>query len=345
MLHDFEAEDIARMVRDEFIVELRVFEGGGVSEFLDERGVLVPDDEVDTLELWEMARLGLWEVVATDEEATLSVRDTRTGETLDVADRSMARGFQPGEMILARFLPGWGRTWASGVALRIDLRHRDSLLEVLDQDPDADLIADWYGSLLAPPTFANRESEPMVLCEARLRPTAGWDELARVLDMSYEAAEDTPGVWRELYALHADERIIRATLRRDGDELEVTANSEARLDRVLTRLTDVADVVAHSARSVRNPADLEAALKLHPPEEPFESIDPEIVEQVLDMMERRWIGEEVPALGGITPRQAAVDPTRREDLIALLRSFDRMPTSGGITMRPNILRRHLGLEE
>ena len=345
MLHDFEAEDIARMVRDEFIVELRVFEGGGVSEFLDERGVLVPDDEVDTLELWEMARLGLWEVVATDEEATLSVRDTRTGETLDVADRSMARGFQPAEMILARFLPGWGRTWASGVALRIDLRHRDSLLEVLDQDPDADLIADWYGSLLAPPTFANRESEPMVLCEARLRPTAGWDELARVLDMSYEAAEDTPGVWRELYALHADERIIRATLRRDGDELEVTANSEARLDRVLTRLTDVADVVAHSARSVRNPADLEAALKLHPPEEPFESIDPEIVEQVLDMMERRWIGEEVPALGGITPRQAAVDPTRREDLIALLRSFDRMPTSGGITMRPNILRRHLGLEE
>ena len=96
---------------------------------------------------------------------------------------------------------------------------------------------------------------------------------------------------------------------------------------------------------MRNPADLEAALKLHPPEEPFESIDPEIVEQVLDMMERRWIGEEVPALGGITPRQAAVDPTRREDLIALLRSFDRMPTSGGITMRPDILRRHLGLEE
>jgi hypothetical protein len=163
--------------------------------------------------------------------------------------------------------------------------------------------------------------------------------------MSYEAAEDTPGVWRELYALNADERIIRATLRRDGDELEVTANSEARLDRVLTRLTDVADVVAHSAHSVRNPADLEAALKLHPPEEPSESIDPEIVEQVLDMMERRWIGEEVPALGGITPRQAAVDPTRREDLIALLRSFDRMPTSGSITMRPNILRRHLGLEE
>jgi hypothetical protein len=322
-----------------------VFEGGGVSEFLDERGVLVPDDEVDTLELWELARLELWEVVATDEEATLSVRDTRTGETLDVADRSMARSFQPGEMVLARFLPGWGRTWASGVALRIDLRHRDSLLELLDQDPDADLIADWYGSLLAPPSFANRESEPMVLCEARLRPTAGWDELAEVLDKSHEAAEDTPDVWREFFAVHPDERIIRATLRRDGDELVVTANSEARLDRVLARLTDVADIIAQTARSVRNPADLEAALKLHPPEEPFESIDPEIVEQVLDMMERRWISEEVPALGGITPRQAAVDPTRREDLIALLRSFDRMPTSGGITMRPDILRRHLGLEE
>jgi hypothetical protein len=292
-----------------------------------------------------MARLGLWEVITTDKEANLSVRDTRTGETLDVADRSMARGFQPGEKILARFLPGWGGTWASGVVLRIDLRYRDSLLELLDHNPDADLIADWYGSLHAPPSFANRESEPMVLCEARLRPTAGWDELARVLDGAYEAAEEAPGVWRELFALRPDERIIRATLRRDGDELVVTANSEARLDRVLAHLADITDVVAHSAQSVRNPAEMEATLEPHPPEEPFASIDPELVEQVLDMMERRWIDEEVPALGGITPRQAAVDPTRREDLIALLRSFDRIPTIGAITMRPDVLRRHLGLEK
>jgi hypothetical protein len=348
---DFEVENLARMVRDEFILELRVFESGGVSEFLAERGVLVPDDELDVLELWEMARLGLWEVVATDEDAKLSVRDTKTDETLDVTDRSMARGFQPGDQILARFLPAWGRTWASGVALRIDLRHRDSLLELLDQNPDADLVADWYGSMLAPPSFANRESEPLVLCEARLRPADGWDELTSVLDDAYHTAEDEPGVWREMFDVRPEERIIRATLRRDGSELVIDANSETRLQRVLARLTDVTEVVAQTARPLRNPAELEAAREESPPTEPSERLVPlkslgrDVVDQLADMMERRWIDEEVPALGGVTPRQAAVDPTRREDLIALLRSFDRMPASGGITMRPDMLRRHLGLNE
>jgi hypothetical protein len=41
--------------------------------------------------------------------------------------------------------------------------------------------------------------------------------------------------------------------------------------------------------------------------------------------ERTWCDEPVPALGGATPRQAAADPTRRGDLIALLNSF---PSSG-----------------
>ena len=345
MLPDFEIEDLARMARDEFILELRVFEGGGVSEFLDERSMLVPVDERDVLELWDMARLGLWEVVATDGEANVTVRDTKTSETLEVADRSMAQAFQPGEQILARFLPGWGRTWASGVALRVDLRHRDSLLELLDQDLDADLIAHWYGGLFAPPSFTNRENEPLVLCEARLQPAEGWDELTRVLDAAYQTVEDESGVWRELIDISPEEGIIRATLRRDGSELVVDVNSEARLERVLARLADITEVVAQTARPLRNPAELEAASEEVPPTEAFESLDPDVVEQLLDMMERRWLDEDVPALGGITPHQAAVDPTRREDLIALLRSFDRMPAGGGITMRPDVLRRHLGLEE
>jgi len=345
MLPDFEVEDLARMARDEFIIELRVFEGGGASEFLDERSMLLPDEERDVLELWQMANLGLWEVVATDGEAHLTVRDAKTGDALEVADRSMAQTFQPGEQILARFLPGWGRTWASGVALRVDVRHRDSLLELLDENPDADLIAHWYGSLFAPPSFANREAEPLVLYEARLRPTEGWDELARVLDGTYQAVEDEPEVWLELFGIGPEEQIIRANLRREGDELVVDVNSRARLERVLARLAVLTEVVAQTVQPMRNPAEVEAVREELPPSEPLESFDPATEEQLRDMMEQRWLNENVPALGGVTPRQAAVDPTRREDLIALLRSFDRMPAGGAITMRPDVLRRHLGLEE
>jgi hypothetical protein len=64
------------------------------------------------------------------------------------------------------------------------------------------------------------------------------------------------------------------------------------------------------------------------------------------MLEQRWCDESVPALGGLTPRQAAGDPTRREDLERLLSEFesaDRNLPDGAFTMRPARLRRLLGM--
>ena len=37
--------------------------------------------------------------------------------------------------------------------------------------------------------------------------------------------------------------------------------------------------------------------------------------------ESNWLDERIPALDGHTPRQAAADPTRRDDLIKLLDTF------------------------
>jgi hypothetical protein len=38
--------------------------------------------------------------------------------------------------------------------------------------------------------------------------------------------------------------------------------------------------------------------------------------------EEEWVEESLPALDGLTPRQALADLTRREDLFALLREFE-----------------------
>lgn len=62
--------------------------------------------------------------------------------------------------------------------------------------------------------------------------------------------------------------------------------------------------------------------------------------------EERWIDESVPALAGLTPRQAAADPTRREDLLALLHEFDRSPVpAGGSSFDARRLRALLGLTD
>ena len=71
---------------------------------------------------------------------------------------------------------------------------------------------------------------------------------------------------------------------------------------------------------------------------------PEVAAAVAKMIagyEERWLDESIPALSGLTPREAAADPTRRDDLIRLLDSF---PAKGSLhEMDGGRLRAALGL--
>lgn len=64
------------------------------------------------------------------------------------------------------------------------------------------------------------------------------------------------------------------------------------------------------------------------------------MEEFMRDYETRWLDESIPALNGLTPRQAADDPTRRGDLIKLLDSFPA--TERG--MNADRLRAALGLD-
>jgi hypothetical protein len=63
---------------------------------------------------------------------------------------------------------------------------------------------------------------------------------------------------------------------------------------------------------------------------PDDLTSPEVLAQVREHLTQRWLSEQVPALGGLTPVEAANDPTRRQDLIRLLESFrtPSMPPMG-----------------
>ena len=61
-------------------------------------------------------------------------------------------------------------------------------------------------------------------------------------------------------------------------------------------------------------------------------------------MERRWLRESVPALGGVTPIEAAADPTGARSS-SDCSSFPE-PTDGPMmTLRPSRVRALLGLAE
>src|SRR5205085_4502000 len=61
-------------------------------------------------------------------------------------------------------------------------------------------------------------------------------DAARVLDVHYRRDGDA---WVEMFAVRANEDILRATLAIDGNRIQVETHSEPRLDRVLGVLREV----------------------------------------------------------------------------------------------------------
>lgn len=179
-------------------------------------------------------------------------------------------------------------------------------------------------------------------CEATLRSDEP-DELVEALDETYERDGDEQR-WHEYVQTH-DMRRVRAIITLDDAEVTVEANSERRFDHVLSVLQEMdpeLEVVRESRRPV---ADVLEALE-RAPGQPAASLDPAdprlaaALEQFIRQHEQAWLDESIPALSGASPRAAAADPSRREDLVRLLAGF---PPGGPGQMDPDRLRAALGL--
>jgi tetratricopeptide (TPR) repeat protein len=99
-----------------------------------------------------------------------------------------------------------------------------------------------------------------------------------------------------------------------------------------------------------DPLDLIALLtrRFAPPAGEVSALDPAdpeltaVLEELIRDYEQKWLDEPIPALAGHTPRQAAADPTRRDDLIRLIDHFPSHHDNPG-TMNPDRLRTALNL--
>ena len=226
-----------------------------------------------------------------------------------------------GELLLARAMVVDDEAMLFGVPLLVPLQERERVLRLLDDWVDADSLAMWFGSLFLPPRMANREGEELVLrhtvCELRDDP----GEVIASLDATFERQDETP-VWHEMFTIDAIDRVVRGVLRLDGLLLTVESNSEERQEQLLQTLDDLFDYTVIEDREL-NEFDLD---DLDPNAGHMDLEDMpdevrELVDQKMREYEQRWVDESIPALGGLTPRQALDDPTRREDLLALLREM------------------------
>jgi hypothetical protein len=224
------------------------------------------------------------------------------------------------------------------------------------------------------PTLLNTDGDPLEMttmtydlgvkaAEAfdRLRPLATLRGEAHVDDERYDAAgriEAAVLTWLKAgNRKHKDwDNTTLGTLRLDGSRLVVEVNSARRRQRIAKEIskrfgstatlveTKTTDVVKELQE--RRARGGETAELVTIPTEPERT--PEIQALEAELMKRHWdawIDTKVPALGNLTPRQAAKMPKGRERLEALLSNFARSAEQRSSTFEPDLgdLRRRLGL--
>jgi hypothetical protein len=338
-----DAEDpasLADALDDPIVLDVVLHEGGWFERFLDERGPLLPDDELLLMRAWTLVDRTVYEVVATDPGEGMVVRDLRSGDRIDVRERMFSRDARPGALVCGRAVPDGDRHQFVGGLFHVRPGTETHVLALVEQDDPVALLH-YVRDKERPPEVRNREGEALIDGRAVVRITNA-AAARRVLDRRYDR-DDESDTWRELHALNADEDILRAELALVGGEVHVSANSAERLDRVLDvliREVPGAVVTDETRAPLVLPASDAGGLGFEAPTDPAVL---DAIEEYRARMEERWCDEEVPALGGRTPRAAVGDPTRRDEVRRLIASFPE-PPPGSFGMRPGRLLELLDLD-
>jgi hypothetical protein len=261
--------------------------------------------------------------MAVDPGRSLTLRDTASSEVETVKEKRGSIGRAPGEFILARVAQLADENQIMGAVMQIPLRLRASAIELVDLTPDMSDLAAWYGMAIAPPRLVNRAGEPMMFCRVELAGAGESSEVASVLSGILEPTEE--GEWVQWWDQLGDgDRILGGVVRTEDEILIIEAYSRERcaalVELVCGALPDASVVNETFTEVGRTPPERAERAPTS-----ASAVDPamhELLEQIIRQKEEEWVEESIPALGGLTPRQALTDPTRREDLFALLRELE-----------------------
>ena len=331
---DIDAVDEA--LSDPLVFDVVLHEGGWFERFLADRGPLLPDDEAMLAQAWILVEHLVHAALDVVPGQGLTLRDLRTGDRIEVRERALSRAARTGELVCARVVPDGESHQLIGGVFRVAPGTEAQLLDLLDRHDGYGLLHH-VAELHRPPTLVTGDGDQLLDCLAELEvpdPAAARAEL----DRRYEP--DGGGwVWLAAPDEHGG-RTVHAWLHLAGDVLTVRTVSGVRLDAALTDLR-TALPEAQVRRDERAPVELDASSSA---DLPAGEVPQEVLLELVDRQERKWCDEHVPALGGRTPRDAAADPTRRDELARLIASFPEIdPASGAVGLRPARLRELLGL--
>ena len=331
-------ESVQDACRDPLLLDVVLHEGGWFERFLADRGPLLPDDEAILARSWTLVARTVYEVLDVRPDRGLTLRDLRTGDHLEVRERSFSREARVGTLVCGRAVPDGESHQLVGGLFGVPPGRERALLDLLDEG-DGIALLDHVAAQHRPPTLVSSDGDPVVDCHVVLAvpdPT----QARRELDRRYQPEEEG---WVLLEEVAEDENRLLATVGLSGSEITVRTHTEARLDHLLDELCSAlpgSEVVTDERRPITLSARPAQGAQDAPP------VDPDVLAALVERQEQRWCEEPVPALDGHTPRDAPAGPTRRAELARLIDSFPELdPDAGAIGLRPARLRALLGLDQ
>jgi hypothetical protein len=131
-----------------------LFEGGGLENFVAERGLLLPDDERMLAQQWLLAERSVHEVEKVRRGESIDVLDLRTGDRHEVREPTASRHLNAGDLVCARVLPASDTTQPGGVE-SVAPRQQGDQLDRVESGPDAIELIAFLTGRLAPQSLEN----------------------------------------------------------------------------------------------------------------------------------------------------------------------------------------------
>ena len=332
-----------QLISSPFVYDLALHENGVFEAFLEDRGWLLPDDEVMLAQTWTLTDRGVFEIIG-EHDDELRLRDVGRGETITVTNTYGSDSTRPGMFLVGRPVPVGDTHRAFGGFFPVAPQVVNPLIDALAGD-DLDDVMALLASVWRPPIVRNTSGEELAFHAITWTvddPEHLPDELASAGfeaegDDRWTLTRDTPGM----------NRAIIATLRFDADA--GTLASETNSDE---RAAHVKELVAATVPSVRliddERREFDEGLDDGGQSGELDQNDPEVrsmLDQVIRAKEIEWLDQQIPALAGRTPREAVGDPVGREDVRRLLASFPEPAPDDVTSFRASRLRAHLGLDD
>jgi hypothetical protein len=336
-------ETVSLAMHDATTWDFALFDGGVLEDFLALYRPLLPPDEAELAGSWLATDRRLLEVTEVAPMRGLTCRDLVTGESLELRDRTLSRSVESKDLLLGRPLDygdGVLRLWNDPVSIPRWLRPR--LLGLLRSGAEPETLAAFFAPASSTPTLQTTEGEDLVMCTARYEtpdPDAAWVALSRELEGDGE-------VLRHVVDVPGNQPLVRGTVRRARDRIVVETMAVERLRELQALVLEIVPDARLVDESTRPAANVLAETGPEmPPQGAAPELAPEDIAAIVRQHEDRWLSERIPALGGLTPRQAVADPAAREELIALLDDFEWQDrrTPNAFSMDADRIRSELGL--